>query len=359
MYKVFIDTNNIIKFSKTFDSGILAELRHYCREGIIDFLTTDIIISELKKNKRKPILDDVNKFISAKQTLSNKYSIIFNDIKSNYKLADPILSSLYSKIDTFFKECGSNKLSLKKLCFDKILDDYINEVPPFTKGKPYEFKDAINIQLIKSHQKQIDEMIHVISEDEGFCEAFNDIDKFKVHNNLFDFIKIVRMDNLPCVQSLALLEKYLQDEDFKKSIITGLVETVSYSISLDIFDDAEILEISDVKVNNIEFSIDGETDDLLKSGDLYISYSIEVFYEYFDPYSSPYDSETKSFVYHNIIKNTSRFDVDLVVPFVLEFEKKAPFDESKPLSQLTDLIHVDVNFAKSEVLLTDYDAYCI
>ena len=139
---------------------------------------------------------------------------------------------------------------------------------------------------------------------------------------------------------------------------TGLW-TWLYSISLGVFDDAEILEISDVKVNNMEFSIDGKTDDLLKSGDLYISYSIEVFYEYFDPYSSPYDSETKTFVYHNIIKNTSRFDVDLVVPFVLEFDKKTPFDESKPLSQLTDLIHVDVNFSNSEVLLTDYDEHYI
>ena len=186
MYKVFIDTNNIIKFSKTFDSGILAELVHYCREGIIDFLTTDIIISELKKNKRKPILDDVDKFISAKRTLGNKYSIKFSDIGSNDELADPILSNLYSKIDTFFRECGSNKLSLKKICFDKILDDYVNEVPPFTKGKPSEFKDAINIQLIKSHQKQVDEIMHVISEDEGFCEAFNDIDKFKVHGGLYN-----------------------------------------------------------------------------------------------------------------------------------------------------------------------------
>ena len=141
MYTVFIDTNIFIKLGMKFSSGILLELERYCEQGLITLVFTDVLVAELKKHKRKPALEAVERYISAKENLCSKYDAKIVDNCTNQQLQKQVLNREYSKIEQFFQLCNAKKISLDKLQLEQILDDYINTITPFTNKKQYEFKD--------------------------------------------------------------------------------------------------------------------------------------------------------------------------------------------------------------------------
>ena len=78
---------------------------------------------------------------------------------------------------------------------EQILDDYINVVFPFTNKKQYEFKDAMNISLIKyqkAHESDDENNFIIISEDNGFIESFK-ILFIIIFLNLFRLLEVIQI----------------------------------------------------------------------------------------------------------------------------------------------------------------------
>ena len=84
MYTVFIDTNIFIKLGMKFTSGILLELERYCEQGLITLVFTDVVVAELKKHKRKPTIDAIERYITAKILFCSYIS--FNSVYSRFSL---------------------------------------------------------------------------------------------------------------------------------------------------------------------------------------------------------------------------------------------------------------------------------
>lgn len=368
MYTAFIDTNIFIKLGMKFSSGILLELERYCEQGLITLVFTDVLVAELKKHKKKPALEAVERYISAKENLCSKYDAKIVDNCTNQQLQKQVLNREYSKIEQFFQLCNAKKISLDKLQLEQILDDYINTIPPFTNKKQYEFKDAMNINLIKylkSQDAADDNNIVIISEDNGFIESFNLEEGYIIYNNLFEFISLVRTATDYFAHSISPLQQYLKGEEFDNYIVNGL-ESLEYKVFLDGYDDSDVIDVSNINVQDIDFSIN-EMNGMPYLGELYLTYSLDVEYEFFDPYTSPYDSEDKVFIYENIIHGKDTFLVHIELPFSFSFDNKniidrnIAVDDCEVQKELTDSIEVEVQFDGTQVELTeqdiDFDSY--
>lgn len=362
MYTVFIDTNIFIKLGMKFTSGILLELERYCEQGHITLVFTDIVVAELKKHKRKPIIDAVERYISAKESLCSEYDAKIVGNYSDEQLKKQILNSEYSKIDNFFRICNAKKIPLDKLQLEQILDDYINVVFPFTNKKQYEFKDAMNISLIKyqkAHESDDENNFIIISEDNGFIESFKSDDGYSIYNNLFEFISLVRTDTDYFAHSIIPLQQYLKGEEFDNYII-NVLESLDYTVFLDGYDDSDVIDVSNIEIKDIDFSIN-EMNGMPYLGELYLRYSLDAEYEFFDPYTSPYDSEDKVFIYENIVRGKNTFLVHVELPFRFRFDnqniidRNIDVDDYEVQAELTDSIELEVEYEGVQVALTEHD----
>ena len=361
MYTVFIDTNIFLKLGMKFTSGILLELERYCEQGLITLVFTDVVVAELKKHKRKPTIDAIERYIAAKENLCSKYDAKLVDNYSNEQLQKQILNGEYSKIDQFFKLCSAKKIPLDKLQLEQILDDYINTVSPFTNKKQYEFKDAMNINLIKYQkgQKDDDNNFIIISEDKGFIESFDLDDGYTIYNNLFEFISLVRADTDYFAHSISPLQSYLNGEKFNNYII-DVLQSLEYTVFLDGYDDSDVIDVSNIDIKDIDFSINS-MNGMPYLGELYLTYSLDAEYEFFDPYTSPYDSEDKVFVYENIVRGKNTFLVRIELPFSFSFDnqniidRNIDIDDYKVQKELTDSIELEVQYDDVQVELTEHD----
>lgn len=96
-------------------------------------------------------------------------------------------------------------------------------------------------------------------------------------------------------------------------------------------------------------------------GELYLTYSLDAEYEFFDPYTSPYDSEDKVFVYENIVRGKNTFLVRIELPFSFSFDnqniidRNIDIDDYKVQKELTDSIELEVQYDDVQVELTEHD----
>ena len=96
-------------------------------------------------------------------------------------------------------------------------------------------------------------------------------------------------------------------------------------------------------------------------GELYLSYSLDAEYEFFDPYTSPYDSEDKVFIYENIVRGKNTFLVHVELPFRFRFDnqniidRNIDVDDYEVQAELTDSIELEVEYEGVQVALTEHD----
>ncbi len=199
----------------------------------------------------------------------------------------------------------------------------------------------------------------IISEDKGFIESFDLDDGYTIYNNLFEFISLVRADTDYFAHSISPLQSYLNGEKFNNYII-DVLQSLEYTVFLDGYDDSDVIDVSNIDIKDIDFSINS-MNGMPYLGELYLTYSLDAEYEFFDPYTSPYDSEDKVFVYENIVRGKNTFLVRIELPFSFSFDnqniidRNIDIDDYKVQKELTDSIELEVQYDDVQVELTEHD----
>lgn len=250
MVVVFIDTNVFKKEHYQFDSGDFEELSQYINLGHVTLLLTPVLIAELKYHYNEDIIKKYMNSIDGLARNLKKYNIPIvatlteNEIKG--KLEEPLNKFLLNPKHTH-KDLAALDINL-------ILEDYCNNNPPFTSSKRDEFKDAINIQLIKHFHSNTHNTVYIVGDDCSFNEAFQNSDpqSFKLFKTLNDLNVTLR----PLITDLQYLEEYLngyiEETEFKIFLDDNLKDIKKYSKMSGII---EVKSIQDIDIKKSTFAI--------------------------------------------------------------------------------------------------------
>lgn len=242
---VFIDTNIVASAKFQFYQGGLYELNQYIKENQVTLILTSVLEAEFKRHYK----DRFKKLDDAYNGLCKELEAY--DIKSPWESFQSDLNKkIYLPLEEFLSRPQNIKLELSKDCIASIVEDYREGNPPFGKAKKDEFKDAINIHLLKEFKKSILEPIHLVSTDVLFREAFSECNHdFIVHHNINHFLPVLRQLKPGDKNMGELLTKYFDSTDFKDNAISYLenrdvYEAVDYNICIQWVESVNQLDFS-------------------------------------------------------------------------------------------------------------------
>lgn len=136
------------------------------------------------------------------------------------------------------------------------MNNYFNKIPPFETKKPYEFKDAIMINAIKHYQKAINEKVFIVSNDKGFCNAFDD-DKFITMNFIGELFRYVNLSKI--------------EDEFDRALEFGDFDNILYNYFSGL--DIDLGYYIECKVNNVNlYNFDFDLMYLEEQGDKYLAH---------------------------------------------------------------------------------------
>ena len=188
---VFLDSNIYIGKKYNFSKkGTFDYLKKYIDENKIKLYTNSVVIGEVKKHINDNISSVINalekikikdlKKISESLIEGTKLTFMFSDFE-----ADMIKKEAISKFEKFLVDYKVEILDNQGINIDSIITDYFNNNPPFEESinKKCEFPDALIISKLKNHfSKNLP--LYVISNDDGFRSAFNNLSGFKCMNSI-------------------------------------------------------------------------------------------------------------------------------------------------------------------------------
>lgn len=230
---VFIDTNIVTSANFQFYRGGLGELNRYIKENQVTLILTSVLEAEFIRHCS-------DRF----KALNDAYNVLCKDleeydIKSPWKsFQNDLNEKIYIPLEDFLANSQNIKLELSKDCIESIVEDYREGKPPFGKSKKDEFKDAINIHLLKEFKKSIPEPIHIVSTDELFREAFcKSNHDFITHKNINQFLPVLRQLKTGDKNIGELLTKYFDRVEFKDEAILylgnrNIYKAVNYNICI-------------------------------------------------------------------------------------------------------------------------------
>lgn len=210
-YKVIFDTNSIRNAESLSDFlGGRADLENFSK--VADLLIPDLVIEEIKAQKRKHLISKRDSFLSNPfhflRKLDENDTKDFDIEKWILELADKekILYKLISLSESGILE------KIKKMCLEC--------QPPFEEGSDKGFKDAyIYFTILEFLDSCSDKNIFVVTKDERLKEAFLNIPKVKVVRDYSEF------------------EKYLDDYFSDDYFINRLKEEIDERINKDCIED--------------------------------------------------------------------------------------------------------------------------
>lgn len=250
MVVVFIDTNVFKKEHYQFDSGDFEELSQYINLGHVTLLLTPVLIAELKYHYNEDIIKKYMNSITGLARNLKKYNIPIVDTLTEAE----IKGKLEEPLNRFLLNPKHTHKDLTELDINLILEDYCNNNPPFTSSKRDEFKDAINVQLIKHFHSTTHNTVYIVGDDCSFNEAFQNSDpqSFKLFKTLNDLNISLR----PLVTDLQYLDEYLNDYmgqiEFKNSLVDNLKDTEKYP---KIFRSMKVKSVEDINITKSMFAI--------------------------------------------------------------------------------------------------------
>ena len=186
---VFLDTNVFIAAKYRFASKYFGSLRSLISNGDIQVIYTSATRGEVEHHIREDIKAEVeqyNRMLRKDLPLLTSFS---KDTLSEVSVED-LSQAIIAGLNDFLSLAGVNQIPLNPLDAEQLMADYFQGKPPFESKKPYEFKDAIMINAVKSYQKSINEHIVIVSNDDGFRKAFDGDANFTTVQYLSNALKI-------------------------------------------------------------------------------------------------------------------------------------------------------------------------
>ena len=185
---VYLDTNVYIGANYIFDRGKFATLSSRIADGTITVLYTTATIGEVMVHMKKTVEAGVNAY---NRLLRKDLRCLCGDNTMGLEelSSESVINHLKFSLDEFLAMDGVKCISLNPLDAENLLHDYFNMVAPFEKKKPDEFKDAIMANAVKQYQSSCGQEVCIVSNDDGFRNAFAVDDNFLTFQFLSDFFK--------------------------------------------------------------------------------------------------------------------------------------------------------------------------
>lgn len=260
---VFLDSNIFIscKYDISQDSKLGILLR-YIKAGKIKLFLSNIVKREVEAHICKDAenavsyfekaLSDAQKRIDGKTLTKTSLHPYFN-----LPTREIVQGELKTEFDQYLTDCNAIILDNQGITCDAILNDYFSGIAPFEnrEKKKHEFPDAIMIAKLKKEFPE-EEVLWVISDDEGFKQALHCSPQFQCLSRLQDLYDLISKND----HAYEEIEKYFSSNaDQISSII--LKELEASDIEVDgtdcdrkgtvegfDYDETDVLKISNLKV---------------------------------------------------------------------------------------------------------------
>lgn len=176
---ITLDTSIFERNGFRFESGLLAQLNQFGEEGSIDFIVSEVVLTEVLKHlieKTKTATHDLGKSIKeAKEFgLFPEENII--ELDSTLSKSKTYQDASLERINNFAKETNMQKIPANKADIDSLIKKYFKTEPPFEKTgtKKNEFPDAIALISLENWAKENNKRIIAVSGDKGWLSYKSD-----------------------------------------------------------------------------------------------------------------------------------------------------------------------------------------
>ena len=306
-FNVFLDANIFIQMKYDFSKSPLFRLKKYVSLGIVRLFTNEIVIREVEAHIKKDVAEnsahlrnDIKKHCFREILNSNGYEVFNKDFR-NEKWDELIISKFHKYLND--TNCFIMKNDNIKL--NDIFEDYFRLIPPFqsNEDKKHEFPDATIIKSIKNYVSQNKIKMTIITNDDGWKNAFIDDENYTLFKDLKE--ALIHISSIYGGTEESVYLDYLGAES--SSIIDNIYEWL-YNIDwYEYYESDDSLYIDGIdyfEVENIKLILDGfEFIDKEEACARFKAIaSIYLKYEYENYDCASYDKEDK--VYYNVKHGT-------------------------------------------------------
>ena len=312
-YPIYVTLDTNILDAAKFDleeKSTLQLLVNYVKRGKVKVVLSNIVIKEAEKH----IVERGNKVCALMRKMRNdalkeatEYQIEqigLGHILEIVKNKDEIREKSVNLLRKYIKDLDAEVLDTSEINWDEIIDDYFEIRAPFQEGekKRKEFPDAFIASQIKTRFGH-DDVVAIISNDNGFKKACQDWKNHLFYSSLGDFYEVLSKEEdfyEETVNFVSLkrsqIEEYIlryirQNENIevigKSYDRKGVSEGHDYTYTcLDKLADlkVDIHSVDEVDENSSILTLKCEAE-----------FIMECYYEDYD--NSPWDSEEKEYVY--------------------------------------------------------------
>ena len=249
-FNVFLDSNVFVGEKFNFNSTSLSSLKQYLDSGFINLYTNDIVLNEVKRN----IKSELEYHIGQASKIINKPEFRCAISKEENDYINKTLSDAPQKLESVFDSYVENAIVLdyNNVSVTELFDNYFNTKAPFeeSKEKKAEFPDAVIIMSIEEYLKNENILLHVVTNDNGWENAFKGNEKITVHKKLRDFLSFVSKGN---ENYNYLIEFYNSQKSSLSLEIKKWLDGQAWQLLMEYVRDIECTDICDYDVLDIEF----------------------------------------------------------------------------------------------------------
>lgn len=330
---VFIDTCVFRDAHFHFKTSVFNILLDFIEKGDIQIILTPVLEAELRKHYKIEIDSVWGKYRDLKKKFINYDIDCFEGFSD-----EEIKAKLNSPLGRFLSNPNFIKLPLVDIDLESILCDYEHGRVPFASGKPDEFKDSLNFQLLRKYQEKSTEEIYIISTDTEFKAIFSGLEGFKVYSSLTDFISFMKSLEPQHDDIQVFLDSYLENNVFMMQVEHCLRDTKRY---LSTNANINVRLVKGFKYISCSASISSLTHDECE-GTIYINGIATIMYRNNAYWDGAFDSDVNRL---GLLFWTGNLRIDTSIPFKVVFENIEDLSEA----------NVDIDWNALQISVSDED----
>lgn len=318
---LFFDTNVYEGAKFNLNDNKFKKLRKYLGDDKIILLYTSVTVGEVKNHIRRRLEDEVQKY---NHLVRKDIPILSKDSKYGLEeiSCEDVTNHVIKEFEDFFNSYNVVRVPLNPLDAEELIEDHFAQRLPFENKKPNEFKDAIMIKAIKAYQKQIEEEILVVSNDEGFRASFPE-PEFKVVNYFGQALMAIETEVQARLRKVEeAVEKAIEKGTFRDylcEIYGGLKINRESSLKYTCWG-YEIIE-QYLELMNVE-EYDVYENQNMCLADIRATFVMDVDMNYLNPEKISYDSETNKYSLEEYDACPERHQVVINVPLLLYLDEE-------------------------------------
>lgn len=347
MKNIFIDTSIYISDNFNFEGEKYKALIDLVRDRRIQLYTTTITDNEIMSNIVKQIDETrqlVNSITSKAYVLRNTSP--FKSVFANKKVVNIALDEVTKQYEEYKKKTNAITIPINTVDVDDIFKRYFEELPPFSSKKKDEIPDAFTLSAVKKWFHEKDDSCYILSKDsdmKNYCEGD---EKLIYQNSIDSLLDIIASEDANYKHIISLFET-IQDD------VLDLVKDNLFEQSFELSDlDGDVNEVD---LGEIELSFEPLITEI---GIDFAKISLQIHFEFvahcsvFDITASPYDSETKGYLWKEYTSEVFHGSQELPVEITL-----TNIDFEQFSSEDLEVKEININNNETIFISTWYDDY--